>query len=148
MAKKKDIEQLLKDEALLARMKEHLYSKEPLLGEGSPFSDLLQGMVNKMLEGEIDAFLSEEKDNGKLNKRNGRTSKQVLSSSGPLQISTPRDRNSDFEPELVGKRQRRLSSGLDDQIIALYAQGNSVEDVRRLIAKIYGVSISPLLNMR
>lgn len=142
MAKKKDIEKLLNDEALLARMKDHLYSQEPLLGEGSPFSDLLQGMVNKMLEGEMDAFLSEEKDSGKSNKRNGRTSKRVVSSSGPLQISTPRDRNGDFEPELVGKRQRTLSSGLDDQIIALYAQGNSVEDVRRLIAKIYGVSIS------
>ena len=142
MAKKKDIEQLLSDEALLARMKEHLYSKQPLLGEDSPFSELLQGMVNKMLEGEMDAFLSEEKEKGKSNKRNGRTSKEVVSSSGPLQISTPRDRNSDFEPELVGKRQRTLSSGLDEQIIALYAQGNSVEDVRRLIAKIYGVSIS------
>ena len=43
---------------------------------------------------------------------------------------------------MVGKRQRELSSGLDDQILALYAQGNSIEDVRRLVAKIYGVEIS------
>jgi transposase-like protein len=59
-----------------------------------------------------------------------------------LSIKSPRDRNSDFEPQLVSKRQRELSSGLDDQILALYAQGNSVEDVRRLLMKIYGVDIS------
>jgi len=66
----------------------------------------------------------------------------VLSDAGSLDISTPRDRNGDFEPELIGKRKRELSSGLDDQILALYAQGNSVEDVRRLLEDIYGVTIS------
>jgi len=54
----------------------------------------------------------------------------------------PRDRNSEFEPELIGKRQRELTSGLDEQIIALYAQGNSIEDVRRLLIKMFGVEIS------
>ncbi|MBK6903544.1 MAG: transposase [Saprospirales bacterium] len=42
----------------------------------------------------------------------------------------------------MGKGQRDLSSGVDEQIIALYAQGNSVEDVRRLLAKLYGLDIS------
>lgn len=123
-------------------MKDHLYSKAPLLGKDSPFSELLQGMVDKMLEGEMDSFLDEEQAQGKANKRNGKISKQVVSDSGLLHINTPRDRNSDFDPQLVGKRQRVLSSGLDDQIIALYAQGNSIEDVRRLIARMYGVEIS------
>lgn len=65
----------------------------------------------------------------------------MLSDAGPLDICTPRDRNGDFEPELIGKRERELSSGLDDQILALYARGNSIEDVRRLPEGIYGVSI-------
>lgn len=142
MAKKKDIEKLVNDPELYERMKAHLYSKQSILGEDSPFSELLQQMVNKMLEGELDTFLGEEQKQGKPNKRNGRTTKQVLSDSGPLWITTPRDRNSEFDPQVVGKRERELSSGLDDQIIALYAQGNSIEDVRRLVAKIYGVSIS------
>ncbi|MBR9921497.1 MAG: IS256 family transposase [Bacteroidetes bacterium] len=141
MAKKKNKLETENPE-LYARMKEHLYSKRSLLGEDSPFSELLQGMVEQMLDGELEAFLNEERANGKTNKRNGKTTKQVLSESGPLWIKTPRDRNSEFEPELVGKRERELSSGLDDQIIALYAQGNSIEDVRRLVAKIYGVQIS------
>lgn len=142
MAKQKTKKELVDDPELYARMKEHLYSKKPLLGQDSPFSELLQQMVDQMLDGEMDAFLDEEHSDGKANKRNGKTSKRVLSDSGLLKVNTPRDRNGDFEPQVVGKRQRELSSGLDDQIIALYAQGNSVEDIRRLLAKIYGVSIS------
>lgn len=131
-----------KDSALYKRMKSHLYSKEQLLGEDSPFSELLQAMVNGMLDGEMDSFLSEEKALKKVNKRNGKSKKQVISEVGPLYIETPRDRNGAFTPSLVEKRQRSLSSGLDNQIIALYAQGNSIEDVRRLLLKIYGVEIS------
>lgn len=142
MSKKKKVEDLVGDEELYERMKSHLYSKAPVLGEGSPFSELLQKMVNEMLEGEMDSFMEQERDQGKSNKRNGRQGKRVISDSGPLWIETPRDRNSDFEPQIVGKRERELSSGLDDQIIALYAQGNSVEDVRRLLSQLYGVSIA------
>lgn len=124
------------------RLKERLYSKKGLLGKESPFSEILQSMVDTMLDAEIDSFMGEELASGKVNKRNGRTKKRVLSELGDLDISTPRDRNSDFEPEIVGKRQRELTSGLDDQILALYAQGNSIEDVRRLLENIYGVNIS------
>jgi len=142
MSKKKKVEDLVGDKDLYERMKTHLYSKAPVLGEGSPFSELLQHMVNEMLDGEMDAFLEQEQTKGKKNKRNGRSSKQVISDSGVLKIQTPRDRCSDFEPQIIGKRERELSSGLDDQVIALYAQGNSIEDVRRLLVKLYGVSIS------
>ena len=127
---------------LYERMKQRLYSKEPLFGDGSPFSELLQTMVNKMLEGEADHHIENELLIGKKNKRNGYTKKQVITQSGPIEVNTPRDRNSTFEPELIGKREKELHSGLDEQIIALYAQGNSVEDVRRLIQKIYGIEIS------
>ncbi|MEZ4911811.1 MAG: IS256 family transposase [Saprospiraceae bacterium] len=128
--------------ALYERMKQRLYSKESLFGDGSPFSELLQNMVNKMLEGEVDHHIADELNMGKSNKRNGYTKKQVITQSGPIEVHTPRDRNSTFEPELIGKRERELHSGIDEQIIALYAQGNSVEDVRRLIQKIYGIEIS------
>ena len=133
-----------KEEALelYERMKEHLYSKEPMFGDGSPFSELLQNMVNKMLEGEAEHHIESDIQSGKRNKRNGYTKKRVITTSGPIEVSTPRDRNSTFEPELIGKRERELNSGLDNQIIALYAQGNSVEDVRRLLQKMYGVEIS------
>lgn len=132
----------MKDSELYSRMKEHLYSKKPVLGEDSPFSELLQSMVNTILDGEMDSFLSEESSAGKTNKRNGKRVKKVRSTAGNIWVETPRDRNSEFEPSLIPKRQRELTSGLDEQIIALYAQGNSVEDVRRLLIKMMGVEIS------
>lgn len=141
--KKKDpLEALIPDADLRERMVKHLYSKKPLLSEDSVFSELLQALVNKMLEGEVEDFLDEQRAREHRNKRNGYTDKELASPAGPLSIRTPRDRNSDFEPALVKKGQRELSSGVDEQIIALYAQGNSVEDVRRLLARLYGLSIS------
>lgn len=140
--KKETLEDLIPDADLRDRMVAHLYSRKPLLSEGSVFSELLQGMVNKMLEGEVEDFLDEQRASGEQNKRNGYTAKQVASTVGPLSIRTPRDRNADFEPTIIGKRQQELNSGVDEQIIALYAQGNSVEDVRRLLVKLYGLEIS------
>lgn len=142
MTKKRTLEELFSDPQMSERLKERLKSKKGLLGKESPFSEILQGMVDTMLDAEIDSFLTEERASGVSNKRNGKTVKRVKSEIGDIHVSTPRDRNGDFEPELIGKRQRELSSGLDDQILALYAQGNSIEDVRRLLEDIYGVSIS------
>ncbi len=135
-------EELVPEEELRERMKAHLKSRAPLFGEGSVFSELLQSAVNGMLNGEMGDFLAEERAKEKANKRNGYTSKAVRSVAGVLQIQTPRDRQGDFEPEVLAKRERELTSGMDEQILALYAQGNSVEDVRRLVSKIYGISLS------
>lgn len=129
-------------EAMYERLKEHLYSKKPVLGESSPFSELLQGMVNMMLEGELQDHLEEDLAREVSNKRNGKISKEVLTEHGKIKVHTPRDRNGSFKPELIAKRQRQLHSGLDNQILALYGQGNSVEDVKRLLVNIYGVEVS------
>jgi len=133
---------LIKDADLRNRVIEHLYSGEPLFGEGSVFSELLGNAINQILEGEIEHFLETERAKGKKNKRNGFTKKQVLSSSGKLLVHTPRDRNGDFEPELIEKRQRELANGIDGLILALYAQGSSVEDIRRIFQRVYGVTVS------
>jgi putative transposase len=109
--KKETLEDLIPDAELRERMVAHLYSKKPLLSEGSVFSELLQSMVNKMLEGEVDDFLDEQRASGEQNKRNGYTPKQVISAAGPLSIRTPRDRNADFEPELIGKRHQSCPVG-------------------------------------
>jgi len=90
----------------------------------------------------MSSHLALEKAKGNKNKRNGSISKKVLTEVGNITVNTPLDRYSSFRPELIAKRQTELSSGLDEQILALYAQGNSIEDVRRLLVKIYGIEIS------
>lgn len=146
MAKKTNshpsLKDLFTDPEQLKRMNDHLYSRKPLLEAGGPFAEMLQTMVNAALVGEARAHIAETVSRGEVNKGNGYTDKTVLSDAGSLAIRTPRDRQGTFEPELVPKRQRALSSGLDKQIMALYAQGNSVEDVRRLLTEMFGVELS------
>jgi len=125
-----------------SRLEEHLKSGAPILGQDSPLRELMQNAVDAVLSGELSAHLAEQKAAGHKNKRNGKLSKRVLSHVGELEIHTPRDRNGTFEPELIGKRERELNSGLNEQILALYAQGNSIEDIRRLLVKMFGVNIS------
>ena len=117
--KSKRLEELIPDSEMRNRMVEQLYSGRPLLGEDSVFSEMLQAVVNASLEGELEHYLSEQKQQGVKNRRNGHTKKTLRTQSGPVQINTPRDRNSTHEPILVGKRERSVDPGIDDAILSL-----------------------------
>ncbi|TWE11101.1 mutator family transposase [Prauserella muralis] len=96
-----------------------------LTGEGGLLAMLTKKVVESALEGEMDDHLGYSKHdpagrNGG-NSRNGRRGKKVLTEAGPVEIATPRDRDGSFEPQLVGKGQRRLT-GLDDLVISLSAK--------------------------
>jgi putative transposase len=83
--------------------------------------------------GELTAHLGyprhDPSDHRSGNSRNGTTSKKVQTGIGPVGIEVPRDRAGDFEPRLVPERSGRVSGGLDDMIISLYAHGMSVRDI-------------------
>ena len=74
------------------------------------------------------------------NIRNGGTAKTLRTDLGPVRITTPRDREGTFAPQLVGKRQTRLA-GLDERILDLYAGGLSVRDISEHLAGLYGVEV-------
>jgi transposase-like protein len=78
------------------------------------------------------------------NRRNGRSQKTVQGDHGELTISTPRDRNGTFEPQLIGKHQRRVP-GFDEKILALYAKGMTTRDIQQIVQELYGVEISATL---
>ena len=78
------------------------------------------------------------------NRRNGRSKKTVKGDLGEVTISTPRDREGSFEPQLVGKHQRRLP-GFDEKILALYAKGMTTRDIQDIVRQLYGVEVSPQL---
>ncbi len=81
---------------------------------------------------------------GSGNSRNGTNAKTVVAKSGQLEIETPRDRNGDFEPQLVKKRQRRVTV-IDEKIIPLYAKGMSTREIAATIEDLYGAEVSPSL---
>ena len=111
----------------------------------SLYGQMLQHMVNRSLEAEMQAHLGHDR-HGKSagNVRNGKTRKTVQSAVGDVQVETPRDREGTFEPQLVKKRQVRLA-GMEEKILALYARGMTTRDIEGALVDLYGVTISHAL---
>ncbi len=81
---------------------------------------------------------------GSPNRRNGRSRKTVQGDVGEVTLSTPRDRDGTFEPQIVGKHQRRVP-GFDEKILALYAKGMTTRDIQDILRDLYGVDVSATL---
>ena len=126
------------EEAAIRGLKEG----KDLVGKEGILTGMIQRIVNAALEGELDEHLVTQKEIGQKNRRNGHTNKQIDTSMGPVEIRPPRDRDSSFEPQLVGKWDRQLGTGVDQQILHLYAAGNSILDIQYQLQKIYGLEYS------
>lgn len=116
-----------------------------LTGEGGLLQQLTKRVLESALEGEITGHLGYEKHDaagdGSGNSRNGTRSKTVLTEVGPVKIEVPRDRDGSFEPQLVKKRQRRLT-GVDEMVLSLSARGLTHGDISAHLAEVYGASVS------
>ena len=116
-----------------------------LSGPGGLLGRLTKMVIEGALEGELDDHLGygkhdpEGRDGG--NSRNGRRPKTVLTDTGPVEISVPRDRDSSFEPKIVAKRQRRLT-GVDEMVISLSAKGLTHGEIAAHLAEVYGAEVS------
>jgi len=132
------LDQILKD-----------YEKpEDLLSENGLLQQLTKALVERALNGEMTHHLGYEKHNpagnNSGNSRNGSTPKVLKGKRGQVEIEVPRDRNSEFEPQLVKKNQTRFD-GLDEKIISLYARGMTTREIQGHLEEIYGVDVSPSL---
>ena len=111
----------------------------------SLYTQLLQRVINRSLDAELDAHLGYAKHEkgvtARPNSRNGATKKTVKGKFGELEIRTPRDRAATFEPQLVKKRQTRLGD-FEDKILALYARGMSTRDIESALVDLYGIELS------
>lgn len=112
-----------------------------LEGANGILAPLLKRLLETGLQGELEAHLSQT--DASKNRRNGLSSKKVKTHYGSIEVSTPRDRNGSFEPELLPKRQTSLGEGLDHKIISLYALGMSYTDICDHLSEMYQLSISP-----
>ena len=123
------------------KVKEQLRSGKSLFGKDGAFAPLLQEMLNSILEGEIDAHLDVgERSTG--NRKNGKGKKMLKTSSGTIEVTTPRDRLNSFEPALVKKRETIMAENLEDRIIGLYSLGTSLRDISHHIKETYDTDIS------
>jgi len=141
MTRKKDNTAALLDDLLA-----DCSSPEEILGKNGLLKQLTKGLVERALEGELNAHLGYEPYDTKAkltsNSRNGKARKQLQTESGTVEIEVPRDRDGSFEPQLVQKRQRRVN-GLNEKMIALYSRGLSTRDIQAELQDLYGAEISP-----
>jgi len=116
-----------------------------LEGKDGVLAPLLKRLLDASLQGELEGHLLEEKaqETGRNNRRNGLSTKKVKTLYGPIDITTPRDRNGSFEPEILPKRQTTLGDGLDHKIIGLYALGMSYTDICDHLSHMYQLTLSP-----
>ena len=114
-------------------------------GKDGVLAPLLKRLLDASLQGELEGHLLEGKaqETGRNNRRNGLSTKKVKTLYGPIDITTPRDRNGSFEPEILPKRQTTLGDGLDHKIIGLYALGMSYTDICDHLSQMYQLTLSP-----
>lgn len=128
-------------EAFKTKALEQLKSGQSLTGKGGVFAPLLKEFIESALESELETHLDEE-ERKKGNKRNGKKSKTIKTSSGALEINTPQDRQSSFAPQLIKKRQTILANSLESKILGLYGRGMSLRDISAQIKEMYDMEVS------
>ncbi len=120
-----------------------LKTGRPLLGKGGALAPLFKSFLEAALEAELENHLQEtQPEDDHPNRRNGHGTKQLRTSEGTMELSTPRDRSGSFEPEIVKKRQTILADSLEDKIIGMYGLGMSLRDISSHIKEIYDTDIS------
>jgi transposase-like protein len=136
------VDQGLVAEQLLAQAKAQGVE---LVGPNGLLNQLTKRVLETALEEEMSAHLGYEKhdplgrDCG--NSRNGTRAKTVLTEIGPVEIEVPRDTDASFQPQIVKKRQRRLT-GVDEIVLSLTARGLTTGEISAHFAEVYGASIS------
>jgi putative transposase len=118
--------------------------EEEIVGPGGLLADLTRRLVERAMDAELTEHLGYEHGQpppgGAGNTRNGTTPKTLATEHGSVRIEAPRDRKGSFAPQIVAKGKRRFA-GFDEKIIALYARGLSVRDIRAHLEEIYGVQV-------
>lgn len=119
-----------------------------LLNDSGLLKELKKRLVETALEAEMTDHLGYEKHapegHGSGNSRNGKSSKRIIGADGEMEIEVPRDRNGDFEPQIVRKRQVRLA-GFDEKVLSLYARGMTTREIQDHLQEIYETEVSPSL---
>jgi putative transposase len=120
-------------------------SMDDFFGKDGILARLFGQTIEAMLEGELTAQLGYERyeasGRNSGNSRNGSYTKQIRSSHGPVEIAVPRDRNGEYEPEVLRKYQSNTNE-LEEKIIGMYARGMTQRDIEAQLAELYGISLS------
>ena len=120
------------------------------VGSMEDIQNLFKETIAEFLKNGLDAELDDELGYSKYdyrnkdtdNSRNGHSSKTLHTSFGDVEVSIPRDRKGEFEPQLPKKNQTSISQEIEEKILSMYAKGMTAGDIEAHIQDIYGISVS------
>ena len=122
-----------------------------IIGPDGLLKQLTKALVERAMQAEMTEQLGYDKngtgEKPNSNRRNGTSKKTLRSDQGPLEVDVPRDRNGEFEPEIIPKHQREFK-GFDDKILSMYSRGMTTREITETLKEIYGVVVSPELISR
>src|SRR5262245_860467 len=107
-------------------------------------TEMAAHLARKAVEAPLPFEPADARDGAPKNRRNGHSKKTIQGEMGDIPLDIPRDRAGTFQPQLIGKYQRRLA-GFDEKILALYAKGLTTRDIQDVVQQLYGVEVSPTL---
>ena len=147
MARKKDTPQ----KAMMREfMQSYLKENDVKIKDGTDVNSIMRDMMSVILEGALDEELEQELGYSKYdyrnkstdNSRNGHSQKMMHTSYGDMQIDVPRDRNGEFEPQIIKKYQNTITQDMEEKIISMYAKGMTTADIENHMKELYDIDIS------
>ena len=128
---------------LLDAMLVGVKTQQDLWGKEGIITQLNKALLERILNAEMDFHLDNTHHGRNVgNSRNGYGKKILRSNLGSMELSTPRDRHSTFEPQIVPKRSTKTAI-LEEAILSLYAKGMTVRDIQATLQDLYHVEVYP-----
>lgn len=126
------------------------YLKENSVKYGKDVNSIMREIMSVILEGVLDSELDNElgyskydyKNKDTNNSRNGYSKKTVHTSYGDMDLDIPRDRNGEYEPQVIKKYQNTITQDMEEKIISMYAKGMTTSDIERHFQELYGIDVS------
>ncbi len=123
------------------------YLKQHPLKDGNDVKDMMREMLSVVLDESLEGELDEElgytrydyKNKDTDNSRNGFSKKTMHTSYGDLDINIPRDRNGEFEPQIIKKHQNTITQDMEEKILSMYAKGMTTSDIESHFQDLYGI---------
>ena len=136
--------------AMREMMHDYLKNNDISIKNGTDVNSVMRDMMSVLLEGVLDEELDEEFGYSKYdyrnkdtdNSRNGHSQKTIHTSYGDMDVAVPRDRNGEYEPQLVKKYQNTITQDMEEKILSMYAKGMTTGDIESHMRELYDIDIS------
>ena len=136
------------EQARRAKIRELLQASN--IGSMEDIQNLFRETIAEFMENGLETEMDESLGYGKYdyknkdtdNSRNGHSKKNLRTSFGEVEVSVPRDRKGEFDPQLIKKNQTSISQDIEEKIFSMYAKGMTTSDIESHVRDIYGIEVS------